>query len=487
MPSGEVSGPARRAAILVIHGIGEQNPFETLDAFARGLAGELGVHAGQLEHRLVWRGGWAESAVRLPTAQPRGRAGATGFDLYEHYWAGQVEGRIGLRAVLAWIARTSLSPLWHWSQQPAILFREAGATRRRFWIFLREVLRAVALVMVAALIVLAFVYAASAVGQVADAGRALWASFRGMRHPVWGLVFLGLLGFAAMILNGGRQLLRHIGRSQAWVDPQTSRWWAAASFAGALALALGAALVYWWLGLDLPGVVRALWSVIRPAPVLLPLLAAGFALVARRVLITYIGDITLYVSADEKSSFYRTRAEILERSTQQARALLQDPGYAAVYLAGHSLGSVIAYDTINRLVRDVRAQPAAQGKLTRGELDKLYGLLTFGSPLDKVYYFFRTAVGDRQVIRAQLLASLHGFHQRASGRDYGDFRFRRYEIPEPKDFRWLNQYAPGDVVSGHLDFYDVTTQRRRSYWNPLGAHLAYWNDPEFYRDVVEWL
>lgn len=482
-----MSSTAPRAAILIIHGIGEQNPFETLDSFARGLAGEMGVQAGQLEHRLIWRENRADSAVRLPLAQARGRAAATALDLYEHYWAGQVEGRIGLRAVLGWIARTSVTPLWHWAQQPALLFREAGATPRRLWIFVRELLRAAVLVVIAGSIVSAFVYAASAAGQVAQAGRSLWAAFRGMGHPVWGLVFVGLVTCALLILNGGRRLLTQIGRSQAWVDPQTSRWWAVASVVGAAVLLVAAAAVYWWWRLDLPGVIRAVWNGIRPGPVLLPLIAAAFALPARSILIKYVGDIALYVTADEKSSFFRTRAKILEGSAGRLRALLQNPDYAAVYLVGHSLGSVIAYDTVNRLAREVRAQPAAPGKLTQTEFDKLYGLLTFGSPLDKVYYFFRTVVGERQVVRAQLLASLHGFHGRASGRDYGAFRFRQYQIPEPRDFRWLNVFAPGDVVSGYLDFYTVNSQRRRPYWNPLSAHLEYWSDPAFYRDVADWL
>jgi hypothetical protein len=390
--------------------------------------------------------------------------------------------------VLAWIARTSVSPLWRWSQQPALLFREAGATRRRLWIFVREVLRAVMLVVIAALILSAFVYAAASAGQVADAGRSLWAGFRNMRHPVWGLVFLLLAAFALLILNGGRKLLGHIGKSQAWVDPGTSRWWAAASFAGATALALIAAIVYWWFGLDLPGVLDAGWSAIRPTPVLLPLVAAAFTLVARRILIKFLGDVALYVTADEKSGFYRTRELILSGATRQLRTLLQDRNYSAVYLVGHSLGSVIAYDTVNRLAREVRSDSdGVAGKLGPEEFDRLYGLLTFGSPLDKVHYFFRTAVGERQVIRAQLLSSLHGFHQQASGRDYGPFRFRRYGIPEPRDFRWLNVYAAADPVSGFLDFYRVTTQVRRRYWNPLGAHLQYWNDPLFYREVVAWL
>jgi hypothetical protein len=477
-----------RAAILVVHGIGEQNPYETLDAFARGLAREVGVQAGLLEHRVFWRDGQVHSALRLPLPRPTGRAQATTLDLYEHYWAGQVERKIGLRQVLAWIARTSIRPLWHWGQQPALLFKEQGALRHRLWIFTREVLRAVLLVAVAGSILSAFLYAAGSAQDVANAGRAAWAAIRAIEHPVWGLVFFALLLFAALIAAGGISLLRQLGRPQAWVNPETSRWWAAASFAGAAALVLLALGVYWWVGLDLPATLAALRVVLRPRAVWLPLLAAGFTLVLRRILITYVGDIALYVTADEKSGFFRTREVVLSGATRRLRALLDDPDYEAVYLAGHSLGSVIAYDAINRLAREVRAQGAeGEEKLDQRHFDKLKGLLTFGSPLDKVYYFFRTAVKQDQVIRAQLLSSLHGFRQVASGRDYGDFRFREYRIPEPNDFHWLNVYAPLDPVSGHLDFYRVTVQHSRRYGNPLGAHLQYWNDPGFFRDVAAWL
>ena len=153
-----------------------------------------------------------------------------------------------------------------------------------------------------------------------------------------------------------------------------------------------------------------------------------------------------------------------------------------------SLGSVIAYDAVNRLAREVRAEHReTEPGLSQAELDKLYGLLTFGSPLDKVYYFFRTVVAAEEVIRAQLLASLHGFRQRRSGRDYGQFTLARYVIPAPAQFRWLNVYSRLDLVSGCLDFYDVDVQRARPYGNPLTAHLAYWADTGFYEEVAGWM
>ena len=56
------------------------------------------------------------------------------------------------------------------------------------------------------------------------------------------------------------------------------------------------------------------------------------------------------------------------------------------------------------------------------------------------------------------------------------------------EFRWLNVYSRSDFVSGRLDFYRVDRQEHRGYWNPLTAHLAYWNDPKFYGlAALHWL
>jgi len=46
--------PTGRTAFVVIHGIGEQSPFETLDSFGRGLLGEFDQQriAYQLAHKL---------------------------------------------------------------------------------------------------------------------------------------------------------------------------------------------------------------------------------------------------------------------------------------------------------------------------------------------------------------------------------------------------------------------------------------------------
>src|SRR5207244_9845823 len=102
---------------------------------------------------------------------------------------------------------------------------------------------------------------------------------------------------------------------------------------------------------------------------------------------------------------------------------------------------------------------AAPDKLTSQDLDKLSGLLTFGSPLDKIYYFFREQVGKEQAIRAQLLSYIHPFRRKPSGCEYGSWQFAKYD-PPPTKGRWLYVWCPLDPVSGHLDFYSRALQSR---------------------------
>ena len=478
------------AAILVVHGIGEQNPYEALDGFARGPARELDVRAETLEHRLVWRDGWAMSGVRVPV--PPGRLDVDALDLYELYWASVVEGRIGLRQVLVWIARTSLTPLRLWAQNRELLARERGAAGRRLRVFLREFGRAALLLGAAAFILGAVLEAARQRAEVTAAVTRIWTLVRDNGHPyalvVWGVSVL----FALMVAVGWRRSWPR-GAAVTDTEREMSAWWRRASLVAVVVLLGLATAVDVLSGLRAWGLLaRILYELTAPR-VLGVLGAAALALALRHVLVKYLGDVVLYVTADERSSLYRTRAEILDLTTRRLRGLLGDDAYRAVYVAGHSLGSVIAYDAVNRLANEVRADAAGAppGKTTRPQFDKLAGLLTFGSPLDKVSYFFRTEVGPEQAVRAQLLSSLHAFKKAASGRDYGDLRFARYVTLEPRSFRWLNVYSPTDPVSGYLDFYRLEppgdAQISLRYWRRF-AHTAYWSDPRFYHAVVtRWL
>ena len=74
----------------------------------------------------------------------------------------------------------------------------------------------------------------------------------------------------------------------------------------------------------------------------------------------YLGDVAVYVNTDQKAKNYAARAEILDGSTTALSRLLKAKvkddqkrerwKYDEVLLVGHSLGSVISYDTIDELL-----------------------------------------------------------------------------------------------------------------------------------------
>ena len=59
-------------------------------------------------------------------------------------------------------------------------------------------------------------------------------------------------------------------------------------------------------------------------------------------------------------------------------------GMKKIIIVGHSLGSVIAFDTLNRITH---AANIDQEKWR--SVGKIEGLITFGSPLDKLAFSFR--------------------------------------------------------------------------------------------------
>src|SRR3989454_6833347 len=102
------SRPAR-TAILVIHGIGEQNPYETLDSFARGLvqyfASSRPSAKVSLEPERINHGDWTEAAVHVDGVNPADPRDALHLSLFEFYWAPYTEGKVTYRGVLSWLAQ----------------------------------------------------------------------------------------------------------------------------------------------------------------------------------------------------------------------------------------------------------------------------------------------------------------------------------------------------------------------------------------------
>jgi hypothetical protein len=199
----------------------------------------------------------------------------------------------------------------------------------------------------------------------------------------------------------------------------------------------------------------------------------------RTLLVQYVGDVAAYVDSNRVDKFDKLREEIKETARKSASAvfLAKAPGskqfeYEQVAVVGHSLGSVIAYDTLNRLIND--------DGLSRRRLrvvDRTRVFLTFGSPLDKIAFFFAIQGKNTGRIRERLAAAVQPLIQ-----DYAD-----------RTFPWINVFSTNDIISGSLDFYDqkgapvppgVINVPDEDAFIPLAAHVDYWKNSTIWDQLL---
>ena len=324
-------------------------------------------------------------------------------------------------------------------------------------------------------------------------------ALRRLRAPtvvrqVWGwltvLLFIALLfvivlaALSLAFLFYGHVKWKTTGSQQLWYQlfppTQVDRFNAGFdTWALRLAIVAGALLLLWWIVTIARGVLRDLmrgrWLtlILTACVVALAGLAVrlGFAFVdifsglsievvrgglawvllvavsayVRRSLIQYLGDVAIYVTPYKLDAFFQVRDQIKECVYKVAYAVYaqqrQDgsgPEYDEVFVVGHSLGSVIVYDVLNRLVNEDEAIGCSLKVVARTPL-----LLTFGSPLDKTAFLFAEQRQNTGEAREALAAAVQPLIQ--------DYCFR------PKC--WINIYSPWDIISGSLDFYDPPGSR----------------------------
>ena len=367
--------PKGRTAFLVIHGIGEQNPFETLDSFGRGLICYLksvGIDF-QLEHRLADRKKgteqeWTESYVRIRFSPD------SYIDLHEYYWAYLTEKKITMSEIWQWVNQT-LQGTKRFFRENVDLQKRYEARQKPYWFRLRQVFW-----------MLLLLYP--------------WVYLALLLTPLW------------KSLQGFRQWLEKLGPS---------------------------------------------------------------------IIVDYIGDIAIYTTMDQKSSHYATRQKILTESSKLLEEILTAEDYQQVYLAGHSLGSVIAFDTLNRL--NLKSISDAN---TAKNTSKLSGLITFGSPLDKIAFFFREHARPSQYLRRQIMGFLHSFKARPLSLKPEPFAMTSQVERKLDHLPWVNYYADNDPISGHLDFYLGVENCKLQLPQGWGkAHACYWDYLPFYRNLVQ--
>jgi hypothetical protein len=535
--------PLRHQAILVVHGIGRQRPYQVLDNFTRGIFAALKTQneIPTVTHLKLGPQALFDHAMHVESKE------RLNLDIYEYYWASKTQGKASFLDIAKWIVTTALEPLRRFAFNITLLIERAGDSRRRL---AREILREA---WRAAYIF--FMFTAIAVGatllvtQSSILGSKLFSAIKVVapQWPRWqdiiaAVVFLGALGVLLAIVFSLPEQIRDLVLVKRWLRDRKytvlqsvpPKWLTRASqlarFGNAplvgpvisgLAKAAQGALdeqrvskvvipsrvrllylsalmvvilvtvltIFWWWPspfvhdvfrkLGRPGLLNLGWMV--------GLLGAGVLL--KRVFVDYIGDVALYVTADENSEFYATRIEILTEATRKLKWLLQQDKYAAVAVAGHSLGSVIAYDAISWLrvesqrPQAVAAKDAAPAPISAADLNRLKAFVTFGSPLNKVVYFFRDKLPRSETVRTHILNELHGFRRHSEPLISPEIRDDPPFNP-PDAMRWLNVYSPMDPVSARLIFFRDVVERRRWYWFWGMCHTDYWHDPVFYRDVL---
>jgi hypothetical protein len=203
-------------------------------------------------------------------------------------------------------------------------------------------------------------------------------------------------------------------------------------------------------------------------------------------LMAFLGDVVEYTGADGISTGQCRESILADALKKLGGVLSSQEAYDRVLIVGHSLGSVIAYDTVNRLTQNLNARPDFLPADAGG---RLKGLVTFGSPLDKVAFLHRFRSPANNYIRRQLVAQRHGF--RAKDLDVGQYRREDMVLENPYRIRldeqvlWINYWDANDLVSGHLDFYSVTENVQcEMSGSRFENHALYWDYMPMYLDIA---
>ncbi|WP_343759360.1 hypothetical protein [Deinococcus depolymerans] len=161
----------------------------------------------------------------------------------------------------------------------------------------------------------------------------------------------------------------------------------------------------------------------------------------------YMGDVVQWATYQETDEGFKVRKAILDTSSDVFRYVLRipgsdgqknnDPPYDRVIVMAHSLGSVIAHDTLLALKRDHSAK-----------LDQINDFITYGSPIDKFAYFF-------QALQGQSPRYVKTIHQLR-----GDLFEGRGQ-----PLIWQNFYEEGDPIGG-------TVHTAGPSWDPPGVILT---------------
>jgi hypothetical protein len=423
-------GSSPEAAVLLVHGMGQQNRYETLLNVARSISRRPEYTVKPIADP---RRGGLDRGIRVEKeCEPVA-------DLYEYYWAPKTAGKIGVTQTLLWFVKQSVP------RRNQLAKRTSAAAG---W---KTALNALLFIVAAALVALVAIAAAnwakaSIVGftshevgldHLSDSWEATWTALNPdatactsnvqaclelfnpfnllptgessdktfgqlLADGVVLLVSGGVIAYLAVqairfavLLFSTRPTWESIFPDSA-PPPQRSGWyrWRALGFAVLFSAAGLAALYY---------------TGSAAVAVLAVLLAWMVRYVLTVLVRDLLGDVVAYLDRDEKAEWYEARRQIMDEGLVLYGSLLgldieedfaseQDcepkdlpkasdcPRYSKVVVVGHSLGSVIALDLLRQFSVNVKtyADSNSQARLR----ESLSAFITVGSPLGYVAYVY---------------------------------------------------------------------------------------------------
>lgn len=466
-----------QVAIFITHGMGQQVAFETIDSIAEGLAEAAkrqGKPVKEFRARTVQVDGTKTQRVELDMRDTQGRD--IEVHVYEGYWAPITEGQVRLRDVIGFLFTAGRKGLLN-----SFSFER--------WIFGRpvpfgcQIMAAVQLIVtfgiLLSLVVLNTVIAGVAGYKFLGASTLLPYSeiLNNTLTIVLGLYVIASLVFMLPLIVLSKlkdfkkgSLITPLWNPATWIVQKLFHTWLMITIVSSLIILL---LITQCLSVD-----SWLFQMLREHPLgcwlsqhelVVWLFLFLVSLFVRKLFVQYLGDVAAYVDSHSLDKFNDIRTKIKTKVFEQAKAVYSNPQYEHVAMIGHSLGSVIAYDTLNALINHDELNGRLFNVTNRTKL-----LLTFGSPLDKIAFIFASQIRNATATREALAATLQPLIQL-----YIPFR----------NIKWINIYAPRDIVSGKLEFYDddengdYSTSRRidniidPEATIPLVAHTEYWGNP----------
>ena len=190
----------------------------------------------------------------------------------------------------------------------------------------------------------------------------------------------------------------------------------------------------------------------------------------------FLADVMFWAMRNEKDQRFAKSKEIIGAAEMTILHVLRDDRCKRLAVMGHSLGSAIAYDALIRLGRRLAARQCLSERL--GEevrLRKISHLITIGSPIDRIHYFF------------DLTESAYHRYNRIQDRFLGSTASMPFRYGNDKGVQWINMWDDVDPISSQLYSPRHSLPNEKDIMNvhcassfrpdPFSAHIKYFYIP----------